>query len=176
MVKTSVFLCFIFHWSLLLLAQGKAIKFVVKGNEYLASLNYEKAEYYYNRALLIDSNCVEAYIQKSDIKVQKNEFKQALILIERAKQVAEFANEKNELIAHIYSFRSFIFFNQSNYQNAIEDLNKAISLNDQNASFYFMRALIKRMKSDLKGCCSDLKKASSLGLEKAKDSLSLYCK
>ena len=142
----------------------------------MVELNYEKAEDCFNNALKLDSNCIEEYIQKSGIAIQKNDFERALKLIEQARKVVENENEKHDLMAHVYSVRSFIFFNQNKYQNAVEDLNMAISLNDQNASYYFMRALIKRMNSDLKGCCSDLRKASGLGLEKAKESLSLYCK
>lgn len=157
-------------------AQGKAYKLVEKGNEYFRLQNYSKAEESFNKAILIDSTCVEAYIQKCDIEIQKNKFESALTLIDIARKFAEQKNEKNESIAHIYSVRSFIYFNLNNYKKAAEDMNSAIALNDQNSSYFFMRGLIRRMTNDLKGCCSDLKKASSLGLEKAKESLALYCK
>lgn len=176
MVKNIILNLFFFMAYFVLLGQSKATNFVKKGNEYLAVLNFIKAEECYNKALSIDSNCIEAYIQKSDIKIQKSEFEQALELIDFAKSKAENMNEKNETLAHIYSLRSFIYFSTNNYKNAIEDLNNAISLNDQNSGYFFMRALIRRMTSDISGCCLDLKKASSLGLDKAKESLSLYCK
>jgi tetratricopeptide (TPR) repeat protein len=169
-------LVLIMMFSISLFAQEKAIKLVEKGNDYLARQEINKAEEQFNKAISIDSNCIEAYIQKSDIELQKNEFSKALKLIDRAKNAAELKNAKNEVIAHIYSIRSFIYFNQDNYSKAIEDLNSAIQLNDQNSSYFFMRALIKRINSDLKGCCFDLKQASNLGLEKARESLALYCK
>jgi tetratricopeptide (TPR) repeat protein len=158
------------------LSQTKANKLVVKGNDYFDKMDYLKAEEFYNKALAIDSNCIEAFIQKSDISIQKSDFSNALTLIEKAFNMAVLNNSKNELVAHINSVRAFIYFNLNNYTSAIKDLNSAIALNDQNPSYFYMRALIKRMNSDIKGCCSDLKKASSLGLEKANDSLTLYCK
>ncbi len=175
-MKKIIFIFLSLTINILLFAQGKANKLVEKGNEHLTSLEFNKAEELYNKALSIDSTCVEAYIQKSDIEIQKNEFNNALVLIECARKVAEAKNEKNETVAHIYSVRSFIYFNLNNYQKSSEDMNNAIVLNDQNSSYYFMRALIRRMNSDLKGCCSDLKKASNLGLKKAEESLTLYCK
>ncbi len=175
-MKKFILLFFISNAALVILAQGKANKLVQKGNEYLNSLDFNKADELYNKALSIDSNCTEAYIQKSDLEIQKSEFNKALTLIERARIAAELKNEKNELIAHIHSVRSFIYFNINNYQKAVDDLNVAISLNDQNSSYFFMRALIRRMNSDIKGCCADLKQASNLGLQKANDSLSIYCK
>lgn len=158
------------------IAQGKANKLVEKGNEFLQSKNFSKAEECYSKALSIDSTCFEAYIQKSDIEIQNSQYEKALLFIDLARKFAELKNEKNESIAHIYSVRSFIYFNLDNFQKATEDLNNAISLNDQNSGYFYMRALIRRINSDLKGCCSDLKRASNLGLEKAKESLAIYCK
>lgn len=175
-MKKINFLFLIVFGSFVIFAQGKANKFVQKGNEFLAVMDFKKAEEYFNKALSIDSNCTQAYVQKSDIEIQKNDFNKALNLIERAKEVASMNNEKNDIIAHIYSVRSFIYFNLNNYPRAIEDLNFAISLDDQNSNYFFMRALIRRMNSDLKGCCADLKKASNLGLQKANESLAFYCK
>jgi tetratricopeptide (TPR) repeat protein len=176
MMKKFIFTYFIFCFTLSLFGQGKANKLVEKGNEYLVSQNFAKAEDCYDRALSIDSMCFEAYIQKSDFEIQKSQFAKALEFINLARKYAELKNVDNESMAHILSIRSFIYFNLNNYQMAIQDMDSAISLNDQNSGYFFMRALIRRMNSDLKGCCSDLKKASNLGLEKAKESLTLYCK
>lgn len=175
-MKKLIFTCFIFCFTLSLFGQGKATKLVEKGNEYLVSQNISKAEDCYDRALSIDSMCFDAYIQKSDLEIQKSQFKKALEFINLAKKYAEVKNEDNESIAHILSIRSFIYFNLNDYQMAVQDMDSAISLNDKNSGYFFMRALIRRMNNDVKGCCSDLKKASNLGLEKAKESLALYCK
>jgi tetratricopeptide (TPR) repeat protein len=174
------FLIFISFFGLICLqwtvAQGKALKLVGKGNDFFERMDFIKADEFYNRALAIDSNCVEAYIQKSDIFIQKSEFKSSFDWIQIALTIANKTNTEKETIAHIYSIRSFVYFNLNDYTNSINDLNTAISLNDENSNYFYMRALIRRMNSDMKGCCADLKKASSLGMTKANESLTLYCK
>ena len=157
-------------------AQGKVSKMVAKGNEFFEKMDFKTAESYYDKAISLDSNCVEAYIQKSDVFIQKSDFNNSFHWIQLGLIAAHNANESSETIAHIYSIRSFVYFNLNDYKNAINDLNTAISLNDENSNYYYMRALIRRINSDLKGCCADLKKASSLGLTKADESLTVYCK
>lgn len=157
-------------------AQSKANKLVVKGNEFFEKMDYKMADSYYDKALALDSNCLEAYIQKSDIFIQSSDFNNSFHWIQLGLNAAQKANENSETIAHIYSVRSFIYFSLNDYKNAINDLNTAISFNSENSNYYYMRALIRRINSDLKGCCADLKKASSLGLSKADESLTVYCK
>lgn len=174
-MKNVILSFFLVCSNLFVYSQTKAIKLVEKGNEFLASQNMQKAQDCYDKAISVDSTCVQAYIQKSDLEIQKSQFEKALAYMNTAKKFAE-KNEESETIAHILSIRSFIYFNLNDYQMATQDMDGAIRLNDQNSGYYFMRALIRRMNNDTKGCCSDLKKASNLGLEKAKESLALYCK
>ena len=39
------------------------------------------------------------------------------------------------------------------YGSAITDLDQAILLNKTNPNYFYMRALIRRMNGDEKGCC-----------------------
>jgi len=176
MMKNVILSFFLICSILFVHSQTKAIKLVEKGNEFLASQNIQKAQDCYDKAISIDSMCVQAYIQKSDLEIQKSQFEKALEYMNIAEKYAHKKNEESETIAHILSIRSFIYFNLNDYQMASKDMDSAIKLNNQNSGYYFMRALIRRMNNDTKGCCSDLKKASNLGLEKAKESLALYCK
>jgi tetratricopeptide (TPR) repeat protein len=157
-------------------AQSKANKLVLKGNEFFEKMDYKTADSYYDKALALDSNCLEAYIQKSDIFIQNSDFISSFNWIQMGLRIAQKVNENSETMAHIYSVRSFVYFSLNDYKNAITDLNTAISLNTENSNYYYMRALIRRINSDLKGCCADLKKASSLGMSKADESLTVYCK
>ena len=172
-ISISFFACLIMQ---IAVAQGKALKMVTRGNEFFEKTEYVKADEFYNKALSLDSNCVEAYIQKSDIFIQQSDFKNSFNWIQMALNVANNSNSEKETLAHIYSIRSFVYFNLNDYANSINDLNTAINLNDANSNYFYMRALIRRMNSDMKGCCADLRKALSLGMIKANESLSLYCK
>lgn len=176
-MKILIFISFLFCLFMQTsVAQSKALKMVLKGNDFFEKMEFSKADEYYNKALALDSNCVEAYIQKSDIFIQQSDFNSSFNLIQIALNIANKSNTDKETVAHIYSIRSFVYFNLNDYSNSINDLNTAILLNDENSNYFYMRALIRRMNSDMKGCCADLKKASSLGMTKANESLSLYCK
>jgi len=61
------------------------------------------------------------------------------------------------------------------YGSAITDLDQAILLNKTNPNYFYMRALIRRMNGDEKGCCRDLRKAIALGMESAKVYRENYC-
>ena len=62
-----------------------------------------------------------------------------------------------------------------NYYGAISDFRKAIAIDSEDPySFYFM-ARAKQKLGDMKGACSDLRKASSLGDEMASDQLKELC-
>ncbi len=65
------------------------------------------------------------------------------------------------------------------YKDAIDDLNKGLSINpnSDNISFsYYHRGLCKISLKDKVGGCNDLKKSCELGLTDACNELKEYCK
>ena len=65
---------------------------------------------------------------------------------------------------------------EQDYQGAIADYTKAIELNPNYADAYANRGIAKYNLNDMKGCCSDFRKAISLGSTKNVDWVEKNCK
>lgn len=96
-------------------------EFVKEGLFEHQNLNYQKAINLYSKALLIDSNFVEAYINRSNSYFELKDYKNALIDIEKALKL-----NPNQPIS--YNNRGLILKFQKKYNEALIDFEKAISL------------------------------------------------
>tara|TARA_B100001287_G_scaffold276098_1_gene285764 strand:+ start:1256 stop:1777 length:522 start_codon:yes stop_codon:yes gene_type:complete len=171
----KVVLIFIFGFSLSLQAQQKVNKILSKGDKKLAKSDTSGALSLYDKALSIDSACADAYAKISDVFISRGNYKNAMELLNAGIRITVDIPKDKKTISHLYSIRSFIYFTAENFHNAIQDLDQAIVLNTENPNYLYMRALVKRMNGDEKGCCKDLKKAITLGLEAAKVYSDTYC-
>ena len=156
-------------------AQKKAAKLLLKGDQKLVKEDTVGAMTYYQKALLLDSTFADSYAKISDVYVYQGEYDLALTLLNDGLRITMAVPKDPESIAHLFSIRSFLNFNIDKYGAALTDLDQAILLNKKNANYYYMRALIRRMNGDERGCCSDLRKAIALGLENAKVYKDAYC-
>ncbi|MEM8523800.1 MAG: tetratricopeptide repeat protein [Bacteroidota bacterium] len=87
--------------------------------------------------------------------------------MEEAKQALDKAIKKFERHALAYERRGYINFLLKNYDDAVYDYTKSISLYGHNAKPYYGRAMIKIIQKDLAGAIEDLDKAikTSIALE-----------
>ena len=69
--------------------------------------------------------------------------------------------------AQAYFNRALAKDNLKDYQGAIDDYSKAISINPQNASAYANRGIVKQLVGDMDGACADWGRASSMGNKNA---------
>ena len=171
----KVVLIFVFGACLSLQAQQKVNKILSKGDKKLAKLDTTGALDLYDKALSIDSACADAYAKISDVFISRGNYKNAMELLNAGIRITVDIPKDKKTISHLYSIRSFIYFTSENFRNAIQDLDQAIILNTDNPNYFYMRALVKRMNGDEKGCCRDLKKAIALGLEAATVYRETYC-
>ena len=156
-------------------AQKKAAKLLIKGDKKLKKTDTLAAMSCYQKALWEDSTFADSYAKISDIYVLQGKYDMALELLNEGLRRTMAVPKDPESIAHLFSIRSFLYFNVDKYGAALTDLDQAILLNKNNANYYYMRALIRRMNGDERGCCSDLRKAIALGLENAKVYKDAYC-
>ena len=61
------------------------------------------------------------------------------------------------------------------YESALDDYNKAISLDSEYGYAFLNRGITKEMMRDAAGACEDWKKAASLGINNA-ETYSVNCK
>lgn len=163
----------IFHSSFA--QKNKLYSCLAKANKAYEKGDYSKAKNFYTKALSYDSIYVRAYIQLANIALEEKQFEDGLKLTNRAINL-ERKTENDELqLAYFYSIRSFCYYNLDKTKESMEDISLAIKMNQENASYYFMRSLMRRMIGDIKGCCQDLKKSSELGNITAVEYLNIYC-
>lgn len=66
-------------------------------------------------------------------------------------------------------------FNSENYKRSLDNFNKVIENNPQNADAYFYRGQVKQKLNDLDGACLDWAELRKLGNKLANDLLMKYC-
>ena len=153
----------------------KLLKYLLKGDKKLEKLDTLGALDLYQKALYMDTTLADSYAKISDIYVYQRKYDKALNLLNAGLRITMDVPKDPESISHLYSIRSFLHFNMNKYGSAITDLDQAILLNKTNPNYFYMRALIRRMNGDEKGCCRDLRKAIALGMESAKVYRENYC-
>ena len=81
-----------------------------------------------------------------------------------------FIKNNPSIIDDYYSYylRSYVKKKLNDPYGEISDLNKAIKRNKLNFELYVNRGLTKQEIGDIKGACSDWRKASSLGYKEAR--------
>ncbi len=156
-------------------AQQKVYKTLLKGDKKLQKMDTTAALDIYYKALFMDSTVADSYAKISDIYVAQENYIEALDLLDDGIRVTMAVPKDPESISHLFSVRSFLYFNMNKFGASLTDLDQAILLNKSNPNYYYMRALIRRMNGDERGCCSDLRKAVDLGMENAKVYRKAYC-
>lgn len=174
-MPVRIVLVLIFGVCFSLSAQKKANQLLIKGDKKLEKVDTLGAMGLYNKALQKDSACADAYAKISDIYISRGDFSNAMDLLNDGIRITSGIPKDKETISHLYSIRSFIHFTAEDFKLAIADLDHAIVINTKNPNYFYMRALVKRMNGDEKGCCKDLKKAIALGMDAAKVYSETYC-
>jgi tetratricopeptide (TPR) repeat protein len=155
--------------------KNKLFNVLSKANTAYNSRDFIKAKNLYVKALSYDSLYVKAYVQLANIAAEQQLFNEAIAYINKALTLESKLESDNVQLAYMYSIRSFCYFNLDKTTESLEDISKAIKLNEENASYFFMRSFMRRMIGDLKGCCLDLKKSADLGNMTATEYLTIYC-
>ena len=68
--------------------------------------------------------------------------------------------------ADLFSYRAAASLELSNYDAAIKDLDKAISLNPKNATYYYWRGVVKKTKGDYYGAIADYQQSLNISQNK----------
>lgn len=96
------------------------------------------------------------------------------IIKENIRQYSEQIREDQEN-PYLYLNRGVMYANLGLFPDAISDYNKAITLKDNLAEAYYNRGIARARFMFNARACEDIKKASDLGLQDAKDLFKKQC-
>lgn len=128
----------------------------------------------YDKIILLNSNypmlyndLATVYNNKAYCLVQAKKYNEALPLAEKAVEL-------NQSQAYIWDTRGEIYYNLGYYSKSIQDMNKSLSLQETNNSYY-IRGLAYIQLGQKDKACNDLNKAKALGKIEAEEALRKYC-
>ena len=121
--------------------------------------DYEEALYFYNKAIKINPQFGPAYNNRGNIKEKISDFKGAI----SDYSIAIKLMPNDSRIYQTYENRSKVKMHLKDYQGAISDIEESLKINPTNQLGYALRGALKEMLGDMKGACSDMRKANSLG-------------
>ena len=108
------------------------------------------------------------YNNKAYTLVKLKKYKEALPFVEIALEL-----DKTEWF--IWDTRGEIYYNLSNYEKSLKDLNRAIELKENDNSYY-IRGLVYIKLGQKEKACKDFSKSGELGNSEAYDKIKIYCK
>lgn len=149
----------------------------------------DSVQKYYEKALSINSKCVECYHYLGMVQAVNTNYTKALEYLNKGIEIAPYDGKLHILRAEIKMYSGDRFGSLSDFNRAIElepynsnfylarskynlqqnydllalsDLDKAIELDSTNATAYFQRASIQHSKQSFEKCLSDMNKAIEL--------------
>ena len=104
-----------------------------KGIKYSKAKKYEKAKIYFEKAIKVNPNYVNAYANLGIVYKIKGDLEYAISLFNKALNIDSTFNEAS----YTYMYRGLCHLDNENYTDAIKDLNKSIALNPKNYTIHF---------------------------------------
>jgi tetratricopeptide (TPR) repeat protein len=118
--------------------------------------DFKKAVYYYNKAINLNEDYTEVYLDRGYAYTQLGQHQSAF---EDFNKVISLKKDS----ADAYNNRGTAYAKFGQYQSAFEDFNRAISLKKDSADAYGNRAIIYFIQGKKELGCSDAQKACALG-------------
>ena len=116
---------------------------------------YEKAINYYNEAIELKPDNIEAYSHRGAAYSDKGDYDRAIKDLNKA-------IELNPYYVNAYNNRGAAYSDKGEYDRAIKDLNKAIELNPNDVNAYYNRGVAYKDKGELDLAIKDYDKAIEL--------------
>jgi tetratricopeptide (TPR) repeat protein len=138
-----------------------AKQFYNDGQKDYKFLRYKEAIENYTKAIELDTNYINAYIQRGFCKGMIKDFKGAIDDYSKALVI-----DPHHKWAYIS--RGSAKNKTEDYQGAIEDFNKVLELDPSDQEAYNNRGFSKKGLNDMNGACEDWNKSKKLGNEEAK--------
>lgn len=121
-----------------------------------------------DKALELDSTCVEAYVQRGRLRFDLEYFRQAVSDFDKA-----IALDPGS--ADAWYRRAYSEIRSGDFDRAFSDCDSAISIDPGFADAYMVRGLSQLMRGDTTAACSDLSVSGALGNTDAEEYAAAYC-
>jgi tetratricopeptide (TPR) repeat protein len=138
-----------------------AKKYYDDGQKDYKFLRYREAIENYSKAIELDSNYINAYIQRGFCKGMTKDFTGEIEDYTMAIQI----DPKHKFA---YISRGSAKNKTGDYKSALEDFNKVLELDPKDQEAYNNRGFSKKALGDKKGACEDWNKSKQLGNSEAK--------
>ena len=122
---------------------------------YKINLNYDVALTFLVKALEIDNHNASYLLMAAELCYLQKDYDEAFHFINKAIVVSPFRKD-------LYYWRALVFVKYNKPEISIGDLNKAISLDEQYADAYRLRAHCKMLSGDIENYLKDLKLAQNV--------------
>ncbi len=133
----------------------KAVAEFFKGLTYQNRRNYERAVEHYTKALRLNPQLAEAYINRGNTYLNIGDFDRALSDYTGAIRI-------KPNFAMAYNNRGKVYSDQGDYDRAIEEYTKAIEINPDYANIYYNRGVAYNNTSEFDRAIKDCSKAIAL--------------
>lgn len=139
-----------------------AKELVRKGTRLMSSNRVDAAIESYTRAIELNPNYAEAYVNRGIAKRAKGDLEGCIDDYDKAFAINPKSIADNRFIAQAYSNRGFIRANELDVDGAIDDFTKAINITPSENEHYYKRGHALLIRGDLEDALKDLNKALSL--------------
>ncbi len=165
--------------------------------------NYIQAKKYYDKALELDENLINAYFERAIVNKKLGELENAIkdldyIINKRDNNMVQayinrgLIKKKSGNISgalsdlsisidespnniNLYISRGNLYYIIGDYWRALQDFNTAIELDVNSKESYYKRALCHLSLLDYNTACNDLNKSYELGNDKAREIMEYFC-
>ncbi len=172
-----------------------------KGNSLFANKNFNEAIEAYSLYLVDHPKDADAFFNRARAYEEQGMLKEALEDYEKASGINPYeyrfelgsgvtsiklenynqalinlnqAIELNPNAPDAYVYKGMVLIRQGKVDKALEHYNTAIRYDNNYAAAYYHRGVLKAL-SKKGGACEDLRKAQSLGYDRANDAINKYC-
>ena len=117
--------------------------------------DFEEAIKSYHRAIELEPNWAEAYVQRGYARRMNHDLDKALEDYDKATELDPRTTAKNRVVAQAYTNRGQILSMQLKLEDAINDFNKAIRFFEEDERAFYERAQARLLLEDLAAAISD---------------------
>jgi len=162
LLPLSILLIFAFPSNTTAQRNSSAKKLLKKGNELFARGDIAGAIAEYNEALIADPRLASAYLNRGNARRAAGDLDGAIMDYESAEELESHLVRDNRDIAQAYLTRGYQRSNRLELDGALADLDRAISLNPQDAEAYFKRGRAWLIDGSIDLAIADFDKSISL--------------